>query len=106
MGGIPLERGRGLVEVLVERGELVKISKEFYMERGCFQEMLMRVSDFFSRHEELTVGDFKELLRVSRRYAVPYLEFLDAQGYTRRVGNVRRAKRLFSEDQGDGYQAT
>ena len=38
---------------------------------------------------ELTPGDFKELTGLSRRGAIPLLEWLDAQKVTRRQGDVR-----------------
>ena len=39
--------------------------------------------------ERLDVGTFKELTGVSRKYAIPLLEYLDRQHVTRRVGNER-----------------
>jgi selenocysteine-specific elongation factor len=37
----------------------------------------------------LGVGEFKELTGLSRKFAVPLLEYLDAQRITRRVGDDR-----------------
>ena len=46
---------------------------------------------------EFTVGDFRDALEVSRRQAVPLLEWLDAQGWTTRSGDVRRVRKRRSE---------
>ncbi len=40
----------------------------------------------------MTVSDVRAALGTSRKYAVPLLEYLDAQGMTRRAGDVRVAR--------------
>ena len=91
-GGIPPDKGRALVKLLLERGDLVRVSREILLERRWAMEMVMKVQHALAQKGEMTVGEFKDLLGVSRKYAVPYLEFLDSKGVTRRVGNVRKAK--------------
>ncbi len=51
--------------------------------------MRERVERFFADHQKLEVSHFKEIIGVSRKYAIPYLEFLDRSGVTKRVGNYR-----------------
>ena len=50
-------------------------------------ERLSELADGF------TVGDFRDALGVSRRQAVPLLEWLDAKGWTARAGDVRRVRK-------------
>ena len=38
----------------------------------------------------MKMGDFKDLTDISRKYAVPLLEFFDRRGITRRDGDVRK----------------
>ena len=40
--------------------------------------------------KEFSVGDFKSLFGLSRKWAIPLLEHLDSIGFTRRVGNSRQ----------------
>ncbi len=54
-------------------------------------ERLSELPDGFS------VGDFRDALGVSRRQAVPLLEWLDARGWTARSGDVRRVKKRRNE---------
>ena len=42
-----------------------------------------------TRGERLAVADFKELAGISRKYAIPLLEYLDRTGLTRRVRDYR-----------------
>ena len=93
-GKIPPEKGWDLAKILLDKGDLVKVSRDMFLDSFWLRKMVDKLDGFFSSKEELTVGEFKDLLGVSRKYAVPYLEFLDAQGFTRRIGNVRKAKRL------------
>jgi selenocysteine-specific elongation factor len=47
------------------------------------------VKAHFTDNEELTPSGFKELTGLSRKGAIPMLEWLDLQGVTKRRGNVR-----------------
>jgi selenocysteine-specific elongation factor len=42
-----------------------------------------------AKSPNIDVGRFKELTGVSRKYAIPLLEYLDRERVTRRVGNER-----------------
>ena len=44
--------------------------------------MLFQWEDFYR-------AEFKDLFKISRKYAIPFLEFLDRQRFTRRVGDKR-----------------
>ena len=38
----------------------------------------------------MTVAEFRDLLNTTRKYALPFLEFLDSQKVTLRTGDVRK----------------
>jgi selenocysteine-specific elongation factor len=42
-----------------------------------------------SRSPRIDVAEFKELTGVSRKYAIPLLEYLDRERVTKRVGDAR-----------------
>jgi selenocysteine-specific elongation factor len=46
---------------------------------------------WFDEHPELAVGDLKEALGITRKHAIPLLEFFDQRGLTTRRGNARVA---------------
>lgn len=71
---------------MLRDGELVKISDEFvYLPEDA--ERLRRV--IASMPDEFTVADFRDSADLSRKYAVPVLEWADAEGLTRRRGDLR-----------------
>ena len=43
--------------------------------------------------QEFGVADFKDRYELSRKWAIPLLEYLDQQRVTQRVGNVRKILR-------------
>lgn len=78
-----------MLDVLVDGGALVRVDTDLYYHRDILEEIQQRVVTYLTRHDEMTVGDCKTLLQVSRKYAVPLLAYLDATGLTIRNGDVR-----------------
>ncbi|MBN2053519.1 selenocysteine-specific translation elongation factor [bacterium] len=81
-----------MIDLLVEDGSLVKIKEGMLMEKDHHQRLLATVTDFLAKNERMSVSDFKDLTGASRKIAVPLLEYLDAQGLTRRSGDDRILK--------------
>ena len=52
-------------------------------------DLRRRVAEYKSRSPKMDVAAFKELTGVSRKYAIPLLEYLDRERVTRRVGDER-----------------
>jgi len=82
--------GRDAYRLLVAHGELIPLNDQVVFSREAFEDGLARVRDLFSHSPELTVAQVRDALGLPRRVTVAFLEYLDAQGYTRREGNVRR----------------
>jgi selenocysteine-specific elongation factor len=82
---------RKLLQLLVTKGEIVKVTNEFYFSRAVIDEMTSRLRDHADSTSDrlIDVSKFKELTGVSRKYAIPLLEYLDAERITRRLGDKR-----------------
>jgi selenocysteine-specific elongation factor len=78
-----------VVRHILEAGRAVKVTSELLYPTPLWVEIETRVRAHFARRPSLTMSEFKELLQVSRKYAVPILEHLDRSGLTRREGDVR-----------------
>jgi selenocysteine-specific elongation factor len=88
--GIPAsEKPQELVRYLVESGRVVKVTADLLYPSGQWAELESQVRQHFSRASTLTMATFKERFQVSRKYAIPILEYLDRTGVTRRDGDVR-----------------
>ena len=55
-----------------------------------FEIIKEKIINHFINHENMNVKQFKEMFDISRKYAVPLLEFLDKKKITYRVGNDRK----------------
>jgi selenocysteine-specific elongation factor len=57
--------------------------------RENFERMKDAVADFISQNGPATVSELRQRLQSSRRVVVPFLERLDRDGVTRRIGDRR-----------------
>lgn len=78
-----------LLAVAVQQGDLVEFGAGFYLgseQDGRSRELLGAA---LARGAGLTVSQIREILQTSRKYAVPYCEYLDRTGFTVRRGDLR-----------------
>jgi selenocysteine-specific elongation factor len=78
-----------MAQLLVEGRRLVRIREGLYFHAEPLQEAVGRVVAFLREHRAITPQEIKDLLGISRKYAIPLLEWLDAQRLTIRVGDKR-----------------
>ncbi|MBI4474632.1 MAG: selenocysteine-specific translation elongation factor, partial [Acidobacteria bacterium] len=78
-----------IVQLMVKESALVKITEEMLIDREALDKLVADLKVLKARNPKLGVGEFKELTGVSRKYAIPLLEYLDRQRVTRRVGDER-----------------
>jgi selenocysteine-specific elongation factor len=88
------------LKILAEDGSVVRISSDAYMGSESFRGLVEKIGDTLAAKGTLSIADFKELFGVSRKYAVPILEYLDREGITRREGDVRKAGPKLAEKRG------
>jgi len=81
-----------LMRHLVEEKQLIKISEDLYFDARSIEGLRTTLTDFFAGKEELTPADFKDLTGLSRKFAIPLLEFMDKQKFTVRIGNSRKMR--------------
>lgn len=74
---------------LVDDGILVRVGEDIFLHRNSHQALRERVLARLQEQASINVGTMKELFGVSRKYAIPYLEHLDAIRMTRRQGDER-----------------
>lgn len=78
-----------LLRLSVERRELVRINDSLYLDRLTFDNISEGLKNFLKEKKEITVAEFRDLFKTSRKYAVPILEYLDGIKFTLRVGDKR-----------------
>lgn len=87
----PAELGIGaeVVAALVDGGELVKIDEGLFYTREAYDQMRAKIVETLDGQGEINVATLRDLFGTTRKYAIPFLEHLDEQRVTRRVGDVR-----------------
>jgi selenocysteine-specific elongation factor len=92
LGTLSLEKSQGqkILHLLLRERILLKISDGVVLHREAVEHVRKLLADYKRTHgERLGVTDFKELAGITRKYAIPLLEYLDREGVTRRVGDYR-----------------
>jgi len=75
-------------------GEVIEISSDVMLLRENFERMKNAVADFISKNGPATVSELRQRLESSRRIMVPFLERLDREGFTGRMGDKRTVGRI------------
>jgi selenocysteine-specific elongation factor len=74
---------------LVEEGIVIKIKDDLYLHRDSYEQAKALLLAHLAQHSSISVPTFKDLLGVTRKYAIPYLEHFDQVKLTRRQGDER-----------------
>lgn len=84
--------GDEIYNSLVYREELIPVSDEVVFRKEDYHLIVNDVRDHLEREGTIRVAQLRDQLKTSRRYVLALLEYLDDQGITVRVGDVRRLK--------------
>jgi len=90
--GIRGDEEHELFQVLVQGGTLVRVKESLFFHARALETIQGKLVALLRERKEIGPGDIKDLLGISRKYAIPLLEFFDARRVTVRVGE-RRALR-------------
>ncbi len=78
-----------LFQLLVEDRRLVRVKESLFFHAEALRGIENKLVGYLREKKEITPGDAKDLLGVSRKYAIPLLEYFDGQRLTVRVGDRR-----------------
>jgi selenocysteine-specific elongation factor len=82
-------RAQKIVTLLLRDRILVKLSDELVFHQSALADLRRKVTTLKPTTPKIDVARFKDLTGVSRKYAIPLLEYLDRERVTRRVGDER-----------------
>lgn len=77
------------VHALIQSGDLIRVSEEIVVSAETMALAKTTIADAFKAQGPLTAAQIKDALGTTRKYAIPLLEHLDREGFTRRDGDVR-----------------
>jgi selenocysteine-specific elongation factor len=85
--GVEPARARTLMQILLREKLLVKIADDLVFHQSAIEKLRAMLAT--RKGERFAVGAFKDWTGISRKYAIPLLEFLDRERVTRRDGDER-----------------
>jgi selenocysteine-specific elongation factor len=86
---VDAERSRRLLQSLLREKALIRVSPELVFHSSAIAALLETLRGSKKAGESIRVPEFKELAGISRKYAIPLLEYLDRSKVTRRIGDDR-----------------
>jgi len=87
--GLPIPQAKDLLDLLIRRGEIVRIADDICLHRDILMRVEQQLRDYLGKHGKITISQFRDLAGTTRKYAVPLMEYFDKQKITRRVGDER-----------------
>jgi selenocysteine-specific elongation factor len=87
---VEAKRAEKLLQILLREKNLIRVSPELIFHRQALGQLKEQLSSYKkAKGDRISVPAFKELTGVTRKYAIPLLEYLDREHVTRRVGEER-----------------
>jgi selenocysteine-specific elongation factor len=96
--GLPPARIDAMLRLLLKEGELIRLANGVLLHYDAFKRAQDLAVAVIREKGSLDSNEFKNRLETSRKYAIAFLEFLDARGVTRRDGNERRLTTNFEKN--------
>jgi selenocysteine-specific elongation factor len=82
-------RAQKIVTLLLRDKVLIKISEDLVFHQSALMDLRHKIAALKTTAPKMDVARFKDMTGVSRKYAIPLLEYLDRELVTRRVGDER-----------------
>ncbi len=81
-----------ILSLMLKSSKIVKVKNDIYYLKEQIDAIKSKLDVFFDNNEKLEPKDIKEIAGVSRKYAIPLLEYFDGIGYTVKKGEYRIKK--------------
>ena len=82
-------RAEKLLQILLKEKVLLKVTEDLIFHRSALQQLKELLVRRKTQSNRINVAVFKEITGLSRKYAIPLLEYLDRERVTRREGDER-----------------
>jgi len=91
--GIPRKTLLDLLNVLESQGKVTKVTTDTYYSSVALEKARTALVVHLNSQAEITAAGFRDLLGISRKTAIPLLEYFDRTGVTLRVGDIRKLRK-------------
>jgi selenocysteine-specific elongation factor len=87
--GISEKDAKDLLKLLADEGRTVRINDSLHLDRDIVEKIKGDLTKHLKEKKEITMAEFRDLAKTSRKFAVPLMEYFDSQKVTQRVGDKR-----------------
>jgi selenocysteine-specific elongation factor len=81
--------GAQVLAALIDLGQLLKLSEDVLLLPETYEVGVEKIRAHLIAQKTITVAQVRDLFTTSRKYALALMEYLDAQGVTKRQGDER-----------------
>ena len=80
-----------ILYLLNSQGIIIQINDNLVMNDNVYNGLLKSIQNHFKESKTLSISEFKNLSNLTRKNAIPILEYFDISNITKREGNDRKA---------------
>jgi selenocysteine-specific elongation factor len=80
---------KDLLKLLADEGRTIRINDSLHLDKDVVETIRADLKKHLEEKKEITMAEFRDLARTSRKFAVPIMEYFDSQKVTQRVGDKR-----------------
>jgi len=80
---------RDLLKLLADEGRTIRINDSLHLDKEVVEKVREDLKRHLEEKKEITMAEFRDLARTSRKFAVPLMEYFDSLKLTQRVGDKR-----------------
>jgi selenocysteine-specific elongation factor len=81
-----------VIRIMEREKRVVRVATDLYFLEECVDKVKGVLYSYLKEHGEITAGTFRDLLGSSRKYTIAILEYFDREGFTVRIGDLRRLR--------------
>src|SRR3990170_3150188 len=81
--------GKAVIPLLIEQKRIVEVEKSLCFHATALKKLKENVKEYILKQGPISVAQFRDLTKTTRKFAVPLLEYFDAIHFTKRTGDVR-----------------
>jgi selenocysteine-specific elongation factor len=80
---------KDLLKLLADERRTVRITDSLHLDKDVMETIKADLKKYLEKNKEISMADFRDLAKTSRKFAVPLMEYFDSQKLTQRVGDKR-----------------
>ncbi len=81
--------GKAVIPLLIEQKKIIGVEKGLCFHTMVLDKLKENLREYIKKQGPISVAQFRDLTKTSRKYAIPLLEYFDAIHFTKRTGDVR-----------------